>query len=338
MWLRECWQVAAFSHEISSTIVARRLLDEPVILYCTSSGTVTALADRCAHRGLPLSLGKLVGDNVQCGYHGMCYDPTGRCVAIPGQDAIPAAAIVRSYPIVERYKLIWIWMGERANANPALVPDVHWFEDPAWTPLFGYHHVAADYRLLNDNLLDLSHESFVHGETIGNRAVADSPVEARIIDGTVRVHRFMANCEPPPLITRSAGFSENIDRWHTTIYTPPGYCLIENGSMPAGSDKSHAKDGRVINLITPETATSSHYFWGFARSYNLDDTALTVHMQERIAVTFDQDQVLLEAQQRSLGSDDAFPVSIKVDAGPILRRRLLETAIEDEARRRRSIA
>ena len=341
MWLRECWQVAAFSDEVQRTVLARRVVDEAVVLFRATNGVVTALADRCAHRGVPLSLGRVVEDGIQCGYHGMCFDASGRCIVVPGQETVPDRAVVRSYPIVERNRLVWIWMGDPANAEPDFIPDVHWFDDPEWTAVFGYLHVAADYRLLVDNLLDLSHETFVHGDTIGNRAVADSPVTASIVGGTAQAYRFMANCEPSPLVAHSTAYAENIDRWHKTIYTPPGYCLIENGSKPAGSqDPGLAKEGRVVNLITPETMTTSHYFWGFARSYKLGDAAVSEHLRDGIVFTFDQDKVLLEAQQRSLGTadDDAFPVTIKVDAGPVLGRRVLARALDEQARCNRSIA
>lgn len=333
-WLRNCWQAAAFSHELGRTILARRFLDEPVILYRTHAGAPVALEDRCAHRALPLSLGRLRDDDsVQCGYHGMCFDASGAGVFVPGQDAVPARARVRTYPLAERYKTVWIWMGDPALADEALIPDVHYLDDPAWTPVFGYHHIGADYRLLNDNLLDLSHESFVHAETIGNNFVADSPVTAKIVDGReVRASRFMANCDPPPFYRVAAGFNEKIDRWHTTIYTPPGLCLIENGSKPAGADMALARERRVINLITPETATSSHYFWAIARCYDLGDAKLDDFIYRETARTFDQDKVILEAQQRALGPDpeQAFPVTIKIDSGPILGRRLLKTKLDEE--------
>jgi vanillate O-demethylase monooxygenase subunit len=336
MWLRNCWQAAAFSREVGRTILARRFLDEPVILYRTEGGEAAALEDRCAHRYVPLSLGRLVGDTVQCGYHGMCYDARGKCVAIPGQSSIPAGARVRAYPTLERHTLVWIWMGDPSKADPTRVPDVHWFEDPQWDCVPGYHHIEADYRLLNDNLLDLSHESFVHTETIGNRAVADSPVTASIVDNRyVRVHRVMENCEPPPFYVKATGFTTPIDRWHTSYYTPPGAIVIENGSKPAGStDPSLAKQRRVLNLITPETATSSHYFWGIARAYDRRNAELDEYLFHEITRTFDQDKAVLEAQQRALGPDPkaAFPFSIKVDAGPIQGRRLLEAMLDLETR------
>jgi vanillate O-demethylase monooxygenase subunit len=331
-WLVNCWQAAAYAGEVGSQLLARRFLDEPVVLFRDSSGTVQAIADACAHRGLPLSRGRLHGDTVQCGYHGMRFAGSGACVAVPGQDSIPSRARVRSYPIAEKYGLVWIWMGDPEASAATPIPDVHWFDDPEWTCVTGYHHVGADYRLLNDNLLDLSHETFVHQETIGNAAVADSPVTAEITNGTVRVSRTMRECEPPPLYVRVTGFTEKIDRWHTTIYTPPGVLVIENGSMPSGSDRSAAKERRVLNLVTPESATSSHYFWGVARQYDRDDHDLTDFLRKATAETFDQDKELLEAQQQSLGPNpaEAFAVRIKVDAGPILGRRLLDECVARE--------
>ena len=198
-WLRNCWQVAAYAGEIGSGLLARTFLGEDVVLFRDTAGAPHALADRCAHRCLPLSKGRLLGDIVQCGYHGMRFHPDGSCDGVPGQDTIPPKAIVPAYPVAERHGFVWIWMGERSAADPALVPDAFWFANPAaWATATGYHHIAAEYRLLVDNLLDLSHESFVHTDTIGNGAVADSPVTAQLVDGRVKVHRFMANTPPPP--------------------------------------------------------------------------------------------------------------------------------------------
>jgi len=329
LWMRNCWQAAAYAKEIGSALFVRRLLDEPILFFRATDGTVNAIADKCAHRGLPLSLGRLHGDIVECGYHGMCFDGSGTCISVPGQDRPPARAVVKRYPTVEKYGFIWIWMGDPAKSAATPVPDFHWFDDPEWVVASGYHHIEADYRLLNDNLLDLSHESFVHLESIGNKAVADSPVTAEIVDNTVRVSRYMTECDPPPFYVQATGFTQKIDRWHTSIYTTPGFIVIENGSMPTGSDRSAAKERRVLNLMTPETASSSHYFWGAARQYDLDDAELTEFIRKATDETFDQDKVVLAAQQRSLGinPENAFDVTIKVDAGPILGRRLLEQNI-----------
>lgn len=326
------WYVAAWASDITHKIFARTILNQPLVLFRASDGKVAALEDRCPHRAVPLSLGRLVGDAVRCTYHGMQIAPDGSCVHIPCQDHIPAAAHARAFPIVERYKLIWIWMGDPALADPVKVPDFHWLADPEWAACMGYHYIKANYQLLNDNLLDLSHESFVHTETIGNEAVAQAPASAVVKDGTVRVTREILDCEPPPFYVKVTGFTTNIDRWHTTIFQPPSFNVIENGSYPHGHARSEALERRVMNLVTPETDVTSHYFWSTARCYQLDDDGLTEYIREQTYRTFDQDKVVLEAQQRNLGPDSPspFPVALRTDTGPIQARKLIDELLLQE--------
>ena len=334
MFMTNCWQVAAYSAEVSHSLLKRRLLGEGVILYRTGAGAVVAMQDRCPHRYVPLSLGSLDGDIVQCGYHGLRFDATGACVQIPGQESIPPKARVRVYPTQERHTFMWIWLGDPERADPDLIPDFHWMDDPEWAVAEGYHHVDADYRFLVDNLLDLSHETFVHPETIGNAAVADSPASVKVIERrTVRVHRDMLGCEAPPQFVALAGFAGKIDRWHTTLYTPPGFCVIEVGAVPAGtSDHAAGFEARILNLITPETERSSHYFWAHARNIRRDDAALTDTIRRSIVETFDQDKTVLEAQQIEsdvVGSIDP-GVALKVDLGPVQGRSVLKAALRDD--------
>ncbi|MES2535002.1 MAG: aromatic ring-hydroxylating dioxygenase subunit alpha [Pseudomonadota bacterium] len=324
--------MAAFSRDVKDSLLARTFLEQAVVMFRDSEGKPVAMADRCPHRGVPLSLGKLIGDVVRCTYHGLRIGADGKCKHIPCQDMIPAQAAVQTYPLHDKYNLTWIWMGERDAADVSLIPDVYWMDDEEWTACAGYHHVGAHYELLNDNLLDLSHESFLHDKTIGNEAVAEAPVTTTGNDAEVRVHRDMFNCEPPPFYVKVTGFTEPINRWHTTIFTPPSYNLIENGSYPATGTIADALERRVIHLVTPETATSSHYFWGVARSYQKDDAELDQFIFEQTSKTFDEDAVMLEAQQRSLGAQGgtAFPVALKTDAGPIRARRLVQAIIARE--------
>lgn len=334
MWARNCWQVIAFATEIKQAPLARTVLDEPVVLFRTGSGDAVALADRCPHRLAPLSMGRVVGDQIQCGYHGLCFDRDGVCVRVPGQDNVPTRARVRKYPLIERHTFAWIWVGDPTRADPDSVPDFHWMDDPAWAAVAGYHHFGANYQLVNDNLLDLSHESFVHEETIGNESVAEVPATVSLHGETLRVHRDMINIEAPPFYKRTTGFTGRIDRWHTNYFTPPGFHVIENGSMPANAERSQALERKVLNLITPETRTSSHYFWGVVRQFKLDDRSLSDYIREGITRTFDQDRAVLEAQQRAIGPDPdniAFPVSIRADAGPIQGRKLVQARIARDA-------
>jgi vanillate O-demethylase monooxygenase subunit len=335
MWLRNCWQVAGFTREIGQTPLARTFINEKVVLFRTVSGDAIAFEDRCPHRLAPLSYGRVTGDQLQCGYHGLCFDASGACVRVPGQDGVPPRAQVRKYPLVERHTLAWIWMGDAVRADPSLIPDFHWLDDGTWAVVDGYHHFGANYQLVNDNLLDLSHESFVHEETIGNESVAESPAVVTLQGNVLRVHRDMIDIEAPPFYRRTTGFTGRINRWHTNNFTPPGFHIIENGSMPAGApDKSQALERKVINLLTPETDTTTHYFWAVIRQFKMDDQSLNNYIREGISRTFDQDKAILEAQQREIGPDPdhvSFPVSIRVDAGPIQGRRLLRSFLEREA-------
>jgi len=339
MFMRNCWQVAAFGREVvAGQLFARTVCADPVVFYRARDGRVVALEDRCAHRYAPLSMGTLTGDTLRCMYHGLCYDTEGKCVQIPGQTHIPPKARVRAYPVLERYNFVWIWIGEAEKADPALVPDVHWMSDPSWVASEGYHHVRANYKLLNDNLLDLSHETYVHGKTIGHESVAETPIAIRMEGNAVYVDKEMKSCNPPPFYQYLARVSatDRVDRWQHTVFQPPGYIVIDVGVQPLESiPGSNRVDGRVIDLITPESATSSHYFWAFARNFRLDEPAVTEFLRENVRRTFDEDKDMLEAQQRNIGDAETgqgFKVAIRADAGPTQGRRLLASMIEAESR------
>lgn len=332
MWMKNAWYVAGFANELVHNLLARTILGQALVMYRTSEGRAVALEDRCPHRSVPLSMGRLIDDTVRCTYHGLRMDADGRCVRIPCQDQIPAAARVRSFPMQDRHGFTWIWMGDEAKADPALIPDVHWLDDPEWASCTGYTRTRANYQLFNDNLLDLSHESYLHEGTIGNEAVAEAPVQTTVGENEVKVHREIQNCEPPPFYVHATGFTTRINRWHTTTFEPPSYCLIENGSYPADRARADALERKVIHLVTPETATSSHYFWGVARAYRLEDAELTEFIREQSRKTFVEDEEMLERQQQVLGEagGSAFPVALKTDAGPIQARRIVSRLIAHE--------
>src|SRR5690349_16465918 len=198
MLVKNSWYVAAFSDEVQGKLLARTILGTPVVMYRRSDDAVVALEDRCAHRRLPLSFGFLENDNVVCGYHGMTFDDAGRCIRVPGQEKIPEGACVRSFPVMERHNVVWIWVGKRELADPSSVPDLDRLAHPDWIASKGYTLLHSDYRLLNDNLLDLSHVAFVHGKTIGNAAVAEAPIAVKQDGSVVSVHRDIVGAMAPP--------------------------------------------------------------------------------------------------------------------------------------------
>lgn len=334
MFLRNQWYQAGWAHEIVQAPLARRIAGEPVVFWRTKAGRVVAFEDRCPHRLAPLSLGKVVGDSLQCGYHGVTFDANGACVRIPGQDDLPTGACVRSYRVVDKWNCIWLWLGQPERADETLIPDFHWMTEPGWAPITGRLHWQANYQLLVDNLLDLSHEAFLHLATIGNPAVADTPVETSVAGDQVRVTRFMRDVPPPPLFVKARGFTTNIDRLQDITFSPPCTIDIHVRATPAGTnDLSQALEWHVLNALTPETERSTHYFWGLPRHFSYGDADMDAMLEAQILRTFGEDQAMLEAQQRCLEerSLDTRTLATKPDAGPSRARGIVARKLRDEA-------
>jgi vanillate O-demethylase monooxygenase subunit len=331
MFLRNYWYVAASADEVQNKPLGRIILGEPVVFYRLQDGTPVALEDRCAHRHLPLSMGKLVGDTLQCHYHGLRYDKGGVCVRVPGQDMIPATARVKSYPVVERYKWLWIWMGDPALADPAKITDFHWLDDPNWGAKGQYLHVEANWQLIVDNLLDLTHLAFVHETTIGNSALVDNAaVKVRRTPETVTVTRWIIDAPAPPTFVKAGGFTSNVDRWQIINFSPPAFLRLDVGATPTGTG---APEGRRaggiemwnLNAITPETESTSHYFWGQAHSFEVGNPKVTDMLVEQIRTAFLEDVAVFQAQQRNLTLIPNPPqADINADTGVIQARRILD--------------
>jgi nitrite reductase/ring-hydroxylating ferredoxin subunit len=201
----------------------------------TKDGTPVALEDRCAHRHLPLSMGKLIGDELQCRYHGLRYDKSGRCIRIPGQDLVPQTARVRSYPVVERYRWLWIWMGDPALADPATIRI-----SIGWTIRHGrqklYLHVKANWQLIVDNLLDLTHLAFVHETTIGTAALAEHATVKLLRNGdNIVVTRWTIDHPAPPSFLHIHHFTTHVDRWQIIDFLPPAFVRLDVGATPTGT-------------------------------------------------------------------------------------------------------
>src|SRR3984893_6186415 len=315
----------------------RVIMGEPIVFYRLEDGTPVALQDRCAHRHLPLSMGKLVGDTLQCHYHGLRYDRTGTCGRGPGQDAIPRSARVKSYPVSERYRWLWIWMGEPALADPDKIPDYHWFDDPEWGAKSEYLHVKSNWQLIVDNLLDLTHLAFVHETTIGNSALVDqATVRVQRSDENVTVTRWIIDAPAPPTFVKAGGFTANVDRWQIINFAPPAYLRLDVGATPTGTGAPQGKRvGGIgmwnLNAITPETEATSHYFWGQAHDFDVGNAKTTDMLIEQIRTAFLQDVEVFEAQQRNLEMTPNPPqTDINADAGVIQARRILDRLHRDE--------
>jgi vanillate monooxygenase len=337
MFLRNFWYVAASDHEIGRKPMGRTILGEPVVFYRKEDGMPVALEDRCVHRHLPLSMGKLVGDELQCHYHGLRYDCTGQCVKVPGQNAVPPGARVKNYPVVERYRWLWIWMGDPELADPDKITDFHWFDDPGWGAKASYLHVKANWQLIVDNLLDLTHLAFVHESTIGNSALVDNAsVKVTRAPNNVVVTRWIIDAPPPPTFVKAGGFTGPVDRWQIIDFVPPAFLRLDVGATPTGTGAPQGRrvggiTMRNLNAITPETETTSHYFWGQAHDWDVGNRALTGMLLDQINTAFLEDVAVFEAQQRNMTMlPNAPQVEINADSGLIQARRILDRIHQEE--------
>lgn len=332
---KDCWYVAAQGGEVGRSLLKRTIACENVVLYRTEGGRAVALLDMCPHRLAPLSLGQLVGDAVQCGYHGITFDCEGRCIRIPGEDKIADNFRATRFPVVEKWGFVWIWLGDATRTDEALLPQHFRFQsEPGWCPMQDCIHLKANYRLVIDNLLDLSHEAFLHMNTIGNKAVGETPAKTTIAGDKVEVERFMPDCTPPKLFVRAADFTTNIDRYQRIVFAPPCFVIIEVSAVATGTnDKEHGLVWWVLNALTPETERTTHYFWGLPRRFKQDDPEITEMLRAGVTRTFEEDRAMLEAQQLNI---DRVPLEQRTlytrsDQAPARARSIIAAMIERES-------
>ncbi|WP_241842914.1 aromatic ring-hydroxylating oxygenase subunit alpha [Agromyces albus] len=339
------WYPAGWDHEITSKgIISRTIAGRPLALYRTQDGHPVALADACWHRLAPLSQGKLMGrDEIQCPYHGLRYNSAGRCTAMPAQETLNPSATVASYPVSERYRYVWVWLGDPTLADPALLPDMHQLESDEWAGDGETIHAPCNYQLVLDNLMDLTHEEFVHSSSIGQEELSESEFEVTHDENTVTVTRWMRNIDAPPfwlknMRDRFPGFEGKVDRWQIIHYTFPSTICIDVGVAEAGTgapegDRSRGVNGYVMNTISPETDRSCHYFWAFMRNYRLESQLITTQLRNGVHGVFGEDEAMLQAQQAAIDANpDHEFYNLNIDMGGMWVRRLLERALEAEGR------
>ncbi|MGE0742626.1 MAG: Rieske 2Fe-2S domain-containing protein [Hyphomonadaceae bacterium] len=347
MFLRNSWYVGAWSKELSEKPLARRLLNEAIVMFRVGDGEVAALEDRCPHRHLPLSMGKVEASALRCAYHGMLFDRSGACLEVPSQPTIPTNACVRSYPAVDRHGWVWVWMGEPEMADPELIPDFHRLTDPAHATVGKTNHVAAGYKLVTDNLVDLSHVGYVHTSTIGNNEFTQKGhLKVEPTDRGVRVKRLVPDVPPPPAYIKTGRLPEgkNIDRWQIIDFIAPSFVHIHAGGAETGTGAlegryDHALNFWIINAMTPETETSTHYFWASVRDFALGVEAVDKLLFGQVNEAFEEDRVVLEAQQKVLDErEDSWKVALGADAGSMQARRVLERLIAAETKTKAAAA
>lgn len=336
-FLKNAWYVAAWQSEIGDTPYAATIIDEPVVLFRGNDGTVTALADRCPHRFAPLHRGRVVGDAIQCGYHGLSFDRSGACVGNPvGNGAIPGAARVRAFPTVARDRLVWIWMGDPALADPARIPDFHWLDDADGYVFTGEHSMTqpVGYELIVDNLLDLTHGAFLHPTTLGNEALARGTATVRQDGDRIHYDRWNPDGEAVALFRMAGAEAANgrVDYWNDMRWDPPGAFYLEIGITPTGEDRGDGVHMGTVHLLTPVDATTTIYRWIIFRNFSTDNAEVTRQVETLVEYAFrEEDEPMLRAVQAQMAGRDFWdlaPLLLPGDKAAVLARRTLRRLIE----------
>ncbi len=333
-WPTNAWYVAGWDAEIDSAPFARTICEVPMVFYRKLDRTVVAMRDACPHRLLPLSMGIREGDSLRCKYHGLKLGPDGVAEEMPlSGDSVNRAICTETYVTHERYRFVWVWIGERAKADPALIPDLWPCAKKGWVFDGGYYHVACDYRLMIDNLMDLTHETHVHSGSIGQPEIMEAGIATRVEGDEVVVERWMPGIDAPPFWHGALKQPGPVDRWQICRFALPSSVMIDVGVAPVGAGatlESHDQGvrGMVIDFMTPETETTHHYFWGMARNFDIDDPGFTARFKAAQGAVFAQDKVILEAQQRSIAANPGLKLAgYNIDQGGVRARQIIARAI-----------
>ena len=351
MFLTNHWYAAAWSDEVGRTPLARTLLNKDVVLFRKLDGTAVALENRCAHRRLPLSMGSLIGDTLQCRYHGLVYDCSGNCVHIPGQVIQLKGKGVRLYPLIENHKLLWLWTGEPKLADPATIPAFNMIDDPAWTMTTWNLLIRANYLLVLDNLLELSHVAYVHARNIGNEAVAEKADVKVSRHGTrVRITREMIDVSPPKTYVDFGPHKDHIDRWQVAEFSPPCYFFVNNGTERTDAKSANRFDTqgewgfRVYHALTPVSEKSTYQFTAVVHEKSKIPENHRAGFYEQQNQVIHEDLDVYEAQQISLDTERSgasaenvnSSIAIEYDRGFMQARRIINELLSEERSLRKS--
>lgn len=325
---RNAWYVGALPHEVGRSPLRRTMLGEQILLYRSEANEVIALEDRCPHRFAPLSRGQLVGDVIRCGYHGLEFDRHGSCVKNPHGDVIAPGCQVKSYPVVERFGLVWLWMGAWDRASQDIIPDLSYMVSPALKTVHSYLHAQYRYDVLVDNLLDLSHGDYLHVGTFAGGQCERSETHVSEASNAVRIVFKQFDAPASPL---AALHGHRVDQRFDIFWHPGQVIRFELRVGAAGTDITDAAPIYFCHIATPETDRTTHYFMSVTRDFDLDDSSTDAQMAaQQLATIENEDGPMLLAVSAEMGVQDLLamrPVVLPTDAGGLRVRRLMKRLV-----------
>ena len=336
MLIKNQWYAVEFGATVADQPVGVPVHGHDLVLYRTSDGTVRAQSDLCVHRGGALSLGRVIGDCIECPYHGWRYDGDGRCVRIPANRPdvpIPRKARIDTYPCVERFGFVWVFLGDAPEAERPPVPVLDGLEDRPGAhregsrPVRGTFEWQANYDRVLENAFDIAHTPFVHAGSFGNPdkpEIQEYEIHRNEENGHLTSVTATVDLDPPPprgtwaKVYRTKGERPPV-RTTTGFYPPNVSLLIVR--PPLG-------EIRIYTAAVPidEHRTISK-FWMFrnfltGRWADRDSIARTLKI-------FLQDQVTVESQRPELVPFDlAAELHVKSDSIQLAYRRWRQDCLD----------
>ena len=343
MFIKNTWYVACTEAELDALgnrPLGRTICNEKMVFFRGPDGRAAAVEDFCPHRGAPLSLGRVCEGKLVCGYHGLEMGCEGKVVHMPGQ-RVRGFPVNKAFAVTQRYGFVWVWPGDPSQADVSKLPTFDFFDNPAWAYGGGLYHVQADYRLMIDNLMDLTHETYVHASSIGQPEIDETPCTTTVEGDQVILQRHMQGIQAPPFwqMAMSANGLDpqaKVDRWQICRFTPPSHIMIDVGVALAGHGGFHAPPevkaySVVVDFITPETETSHWYHWGMARQFKPDDAALTDKIRAGQGGIFNEDMAMLQLQQANLSQwPERKLLMLNIDSGGVQSRRIIDRLLSLE--------
>lgn len=336
-YVKNAWYVLGWASEFGADLRSVTVLEQNIVTFRNSEGGVVALEDRCPHRLLPLSKGKRIGDTIQCGYHGMTFDGSGKCIRIPGQDNVPDAAYVDSFSIHEKNDIVWIWMGDPSKADPADIFDMPEFSDDKWHAHQGEAlHLKSNYLNVAENLVDPAHVSFVHPTTLGNAASENVPVHVSTSGKAIVAWRWIRDSEPVGFFKNFGNFKGNVDRWHYYYLHLPCTAVIDFGSADSGlnlaeEDRDQGVRIFALHFMTPVNSQYTIDRWMHLRNTAVGDEDASEQMDKMFKIAFSEDKAILEAvQEEENRPQKRRPIRIAIDKGPNVYRKRIRDLVEVE--------
>lgn len=340
-FIANAWYGAIWADDLCKQPVARRILDRPIVLYRTDDGAVAALEDMCPHRFAPLHMGQVIGDRLRCPYHGLEFDPRGQCRHNPHTTGrIPPAARVKHYHANERHGMIWVWLGA-AEPDLAAIPDYSMLDTSPRTMQSkrDWLIIKANYRLIVENLLDLSHVAVLHKDILGNAETMDADISVREEGGDLVVTRLMPGVTPPKLMDiLFHDDARRVDHWSTIRLTGVSCLINDAGVTDVDAAREQGAGMYGAHILTPiDDATTLYHFcavrWSGEGVCAPGEDVLEQLSALRRTAFAEQDRPIIEAQQRAQldhALDTSRPAMFDIDAGPARLQRRLDAFLKKE--------